>query len=323
MASKSGFLRKCPSTCITRARQSSSFIRRRMATPTLLQPLEPIREIASHYDSLLLVDAVTSLGSHPLRINEMGVDICYSCTQKGLGAPPGRHPSPCLRERSRFKEPTWLPKLVSGSGNARFLLGKRESLSSHGAGFVALCSSKGSRSGPGRGAGTTLESPPKEPPRPGGRYRIPWIKDACIARTPALVAQHAENSRDGVDDVQVRGQLLQDFNLEIGSGLGELKGTIWRVGLMGENSSPETVLYFLYALENSTSGLEAFRVNLARVSRPPHNTTAQQPERERLRPVLARRNDGAKVELLKESGTIGASLVRRGSERVAPEPQCS
>ena len=128
---------------------------------------------------------------------------------------------------------------------------------------------------------------------------------------------------DGVDDVQVRGQLLQDFNLEIGSGLGELKGTIWRVGLMGENSSPETVLYFLYALENSTSGLEAFRVNLARVSRPPHNTTAQQPERERLRPVLARRNDGAKVELLKESGTIGASLVRRGSERVAPEPQCS
>ena len=54
---------------------------------------------------------------------------------------------------------------------------------------------------------------------------------------------------DGVDDAQVRGQLLSQFNLEIGGGLGELQGKVWRVGLMGESSRAQNVLYFLLALE--------------------------------------------------------------------------
>ena len=54
---------------------------------------------------------------------------------------------------------------------------------------------------------------------------------------------------DGVDDAQVRNQLLSQFNLEIGGGLGELKEKVWRVGLMGESSRAPNVLYFLFALE--------------------------------------------------------------------------
>jgi alanine-glyoxylate transaminase/serine-glyoxylate transaminase/serine-pyruvate transaminase len=54
---------------------------------------------------------------------------------------------------------------------------------------------------------------------------------------------------DGVDDAQVRSQLLSQFNLEIGGGLGELQGKVWRVGLMGESSRAQNVLYFLFALE--------------------------------------------------------------------------
>jgi alanine-glyoxylate transaminase/serine-glyoxylate transaminase/serine-pyruvate transaminase len=54
---------------------------------------------------------------------------------------------------------------------------------------------------------------------------------------------------EGIEDVKLRNQLLCDFDLEIGGGLGELKGKVWRVGLMGETSRARNVLYFLHALE--------------------------------------------------------------------------
>jgi alanine-glyoxylate transaminase/serine-glyoxylate transaminase/serine-pyruvate transaminase len=54
---------------------------------------------------------------------------------------------------------------------------------------------------------------------------------------------------DGIDDLRTRKELLSRFNLEIGGGLGALMGKVWRVGLMGETSRPENILYFLYALE--------------------------------------------------------------------------
>ncbi|HSB72928.1 MAG TPA: alanine--glyoxylate aminotransferase family protein, partial [Candidatus Methylomirabilis sp.] len=58
----------------------------------------------------------------------------------------------------------------------------------------------------------------------------------------------------GVDDARVRGRLLQDFSIEIGGGLGDLKGRIWRVGLMGKNSTAGNVLLFLAALERALRG---------------------------------------------------------------------
>ena len=63
---------------------------------------------------------------------------------------------------------------------------------------------------------------------------------------------------EGVDDLEVRSQLLNDFQLEIGGGLGELAGKVWRVGLMGENSRAENVLKFLLALEICLKG-QGFR----------------------------------------------------------------
>jgi alanine-glyoxylate transaminase/serine-glyoxylate transaminase/serine-pyruvate transaminase len=56
---------------------------------------------------------------------------------------------------------------------------------------------------------------------------------------------------DGIDDAKIRKALLEEYNLEIGGGLGVLKGKIWRVGLMGYSSSEANVLYFLTALEQT------------------------------------------------------------------------
>jgi alanine-glyoxylate transaminase/serine-glyoxylate transaminase/serine-pyruvate transaminase len=53
----------------------------------------------------------------------------------------------------------------------------------------------------------------------------------------------------GVDEAAVRKRLLEEFNIEVGAGLGPLKGKIWRVGLMGENSRPDVVETFLAALK--------------------------------------------------------------------------
>ena len=55
---------------------------------------------------------------------------------------------------------------------------------------------------------------------------------------------------EGVDDVEVRSRLLNAFGIEIGAGLGPMKGKTWRIGLMGETSCPRNVLNFLAALEN-------------------------------------------------------------------------
>jgi alanine-glyoxylate transaminase/serine-glyoxylate transaminase/serine-pyruvate transaminase len=54
---------------------------------------------------------------------------------------------------------------------------------------------------------------------------------------------------EGVDDAKVRGRLLKEFGIEIGGGLGTLKGKVWRIGLMGVNSRPNNVLLLLAALE--------------------------------------------------------------------------
>jgi alanine-glyoxylate transaminase/serine-glyoxylate transaminase/serine-pyruvate transaminase len=58
---------------------------------------------------------------------------------------------------------------------------------------------------------------------------------------------------EGVNDLQVRQRLLNEFNIEIGGGLGELKGKVWRIGLMGHSSTEQNVLLFLFALEKLLS----------------------------------------------------------------------
>ena len=80
----------------------------------------------------------------------------------------------------------------------------------------------------------------------------------AVADEVALPMLNAAQIPDGVDDAAVRSQLLNEFGIEIGAGLGPMKGKTWRIGLMGEASTPRNVLLFLAALENclATQGLE-------------------------------------------------------------------
>jgi alanine-glyoxylate transaminase/serine-glyoxylate transaminase/serine-pyruvate transaminase len=219
----------------------------------VLQPLEEFPKILkNHPDTLLLVDAVTSLGGHPVKVDEWGIDICYSCTQKCLSCPPGLAPitfSPKAMEkiegRARKVQSFYLDMNMLGkywanerryhhtapiSMNYALLealrIVREEGLESryerhrrHHLALVAGIEAMGLR--------MLVEKP----------YRL-WSLNTI--RIPS-----------GIDDAKVRQRLLSEYNLEIGGGLGQFTGKIWRVGLMGYTSGETNVLYFMVALEQT------------------------------------------------------------------------
>jgi alanine-glyoxylate transaminase/serine-glyoxylate transaminase/serine-pyruvate transaminase len=216
----------------------------------VLQPLDGLKEIVARYGALFLVDAVTSLAGHPVEVDRHGIDACYSGTQKALSAPPGLAPLTLseravetTRKRSRKVQSYYLDVALFEQywGTNRFyhhtppvtfyyaLLealriveeeGLEARFARHRMNHLALVAGV-------EAMGLTMLVEPA--------YRL-WTLNAI--RIPS-----------GVDDVKVRGRLLQEFGIEIGGGLGDLKGKIWRVGLMGKNSTANNVLLFLTGLE--------------------------------------------------------------------------
>jgi len=214
------------------------------------QPLEGLGKLCHEFDSLLVVDAVTSLGCVPLEIDAWEIDAVYSCSQKGLGCPPGLSPvsfSPRAVEalgRRKTKVQSWYldllqiqkywdsersyhhtaPITMTYALREGLLLLHEEGLESrwarHWRNHLAL---KAGLTALGLSC-TAAEG-----------HQLPQLN---AVRIPA-----------GVDDAAVRKRLLTEFGIEIGGGLGEFKGKAWRIGLMGYNSRPSVVLLFLAALE--------------------------------------------------------------------------
>jgi alanine-glyoxylate transaminase/serine-glyoxylate transaminase/serine-pyruvate transaminase len=215
-----------------------------------LQPLEQLGALCHEVDTLLLVDAVTALGCTPLAVDAWQIDAVYSCSQKGLSCPPGLSPvsfsdraAEAVRRR-KTKVQSWYfdvstiqqywsenrvyhhtapitmnyalregLRLVLEEGlEARWARHRRNHLALK-AGLQALGLQY-----------TAAES-----------CQMPQLN---AVRIPA-----------GVDDLKVRKQLLDEFGIEIGGGLGEFKGKAWRIGLMGYNAKPSAVLLCLGALE--------------------------------------------------------------------------
>jgi alanine-glyoxylate transaminase/serine-glyoxylate transaminase/serine-pyruvate transaminase len=213
------------------------------------QPLEGIAELCRQYDCLLLVDTVTSLGGVPLFIDAWGIDLAYSCSQKGLGCPPGASPftmSPRAVEKlhnRRTPVANWyldMGLLTKYWGEERVYhhtapinmnYGLREAL--------RLVAEEG------------LE---QRWQRHQANAELLWegleeLKLVCHVdkefRLPTLTTVRIP---EGVDGKAVARKLLDEYNLEIAGGLGELAGQVWRIGLMGYNSRPENVLLILEAL---------------------------------------------------------------------------
>ena len=219
----------------------------------VLQPLEEFPKILrSHPETLLLVDTVTSLGGHPVRVEEWGIDICYSGTQKCLGAPPGLAPI------------TFSPKAMEK------IKGRTKKVQSFYLDMNVLGKYWGSERAYHHTAPSTMNYALLEALRIIGEEGLECRYERHHRNHLALVqgieamglrmfvekpyrlwSLNAVSIPAGIDDLKVRKNLLEEYNLEIGGGLGNLKGKAWRVGLMGYSSSESNVMYFLTALEQT------------------------------------------------------------------------
>ncbi len=220
-----------------------------------LQPLAGLSDVCKETGTLLVADCVTSLGCTPVEIDAWGIDAAYSCSQKGLGCPPGLSPltfsdrAVAALKARKTKVQSWyldLSIIDSYWGGDRayhhtapisMIYALREGLrivleeglvnrwARHQKNHLALKAGL-------EALGMSYTADPS--------CQLPQLN---AVRIP-----------DGVDDVAGRKRMLTEFGIEIGGGLGEFKGKAWRIGLMGYNSKPSSVFLVLAALEQVLRG---------------------------------------------------------------------
>jgi alanine-glyoxylate transaminase/serine-glyoxylate transaminase/serine-pyruvate transaminase len=215
-----------------------------------LQPLEEIASIVHEAGALLLVDCVTSLAGVPVEIDRLGIDAAYSGSQKCLSCPPGLSPITLgpraleAMDRRKAKVSSWYLDL----GLLRNYWGQNRAYhhtapinmnyALHQALRLVLDEGLESRFARHRRHHVALKAGLEAM---GIRYSVK--AECCLPMLNSVLIP------EGADDVAVRSQLLNEFGIEIGGGLGPMKGRTWRIGLMGETSSQSSVILFLGALE--------------------------------------------------------------------------
>lgn len=215
-----------------------------------LTPLAEISKLAHDAGALFLVDAVTSLGGCPVQVDAWGIDAIYSGTQKCLSCPPGLSPvslSARALERARSRKTkvqSWyldVNLLSSYWGQERVYhhtapINMNYAL--HEALRVVLLEGLEARFQRHREAHESL------------RAGLAELGLEIVSQSGHQLWQlNAVGVPAGVDEAALRKRLLVDFGIEVGAGLGPLKGKITRVGLMGETARAANVERFLAALK--------------------------------------------------------------------------
>jgi alanine-glyoxylate transaminase / serine-glyoxylate transaminase / serine-pyruvate transaminase len=213
--------------------------------------IDPFRQVADELGALLIVDCVATLAGVPLDVDRQRIDICFGGTQKAISAPPGMAPITVnsrveeLLENRKTKVQSWyfdlttvkkywgkertyhhtppIPLIYALYEALRLVLeeGLEASWERHRQNQAALMAGLEAM-----GLALFVQNPAD---------RLPTVTAVTIP--------------SGIDGANVKGRLLNDFNIEISGGLEDYKTTMWRVGLMGYSSQRANVLLFLDALE--------------------------------------------------------------------------
>jgi len=208
--------------------------------------------LAHQHDALAIVDAVTSLGGVPLKVDEWGIDAIYSGTQKCLSCPPGLSPI-SFNDRAVAKIKARKTKVASWFLDLTLVMGYW-----------------------GAGAKRTYHHTAPVNALYGLHEALVMLQEEGLERSWARHEQNHQTLRSGleklgfdyigkdgarlpqlnavklparVDEAKLRSILLNEFNLEIGAGLGALAGKILRIGLMGHASNNRNVMFCLAALD--------------------------------------------------------------------------
>jgi alanine-glyoxylate transaminase/serine-glyoxylate transaminase/serine-pyruvate transaminase len=214
-----------------------------------LTPVEEISQIAHDAGALFLLDTVTSLGGCPVKIDDWQVDAVYSGTQKCLSCPPGLAPvsfSPRALEvatQRKSKVQSWYLdiNLLANYWGAERVYHHTAPISMNYALHEAL------RLVLQEGLAARFKRHEQNHKRLHRGLKELGL-ELSAQKGHRLWQLNAVRVPAGVDEAGVRQKLLTEHNIEIGAGLGPLKGKIWRVGLMGETSQQENVDRFLGAL---------------------------------------------------------------------------
>ena len=216
------------------------------------QPMDSLARIAREHDALLMVDTVTSLGGNEVAFDRWDADYAYSATQKCLGCPPGLSPIAlseraltAIRERKQAPVSWYLDLELLG----RYWGWDSQRVYHHTAPVsMILALREGLRQALTEGLEERFRRHAVNAKALSAGLEALGLE--CVVPSEHRLAQiTVVRIPDGIDDMQVRQRLLRGYGIEIGGGLGELAGRVWRVGLMGESSRSEYVLALLSALE--------------------------------------------------------------------------
>jgi len=240
-----------------------------------LSDAKTLVEVAHKYDTLTIVDAVTSLGGSPVLVDEWNIDAIYSASQKCLSCTPGLSPVSFNERVVEFvkarkdKIHSWFMdmNLLLGYWGAttrtyhhtaptNSLFGLHEALLLIKEEGLENCWARHTRHHIALKAGLEamgLKFLVKEP------YQIPQMNAALVP--------------EGVNEAEVRKRLLNEFSIEIGAGLGPLAGKIWRFGIMGYSCRPDNVMLCLSALGSVLSDM-GYPVNVGDAEAAAHSAYA-------------------------------------------------
>ena len=237
----------------------------------VLSDMKELVDVIHESGALAIVDAVTSLGGHEVRMDDWGIDVCYSATQKCLGAPPGLAPislSPAAMDVVA-KRPS---KVQSFYFNLKDLEAYwNQTRAYHHTSPINMT--------------YALREALRMMMEEGQKNRInrharvaAALRAGAEALGLSLLAEEGHRLNplttlsipEGIEDAKIRRALLNDYDIEIGGGLGEFASKAWRVGLMGESARERNVFALLSALETilSKEGYEvAFGASLSAAQR--------------------------------------------------------
>jgi alanine-glyoxylate transaminase/serine-glyoxylate transaminase/serine-pyruvate transaminase len=216
----------------------------------VLQPLDDIAKLVRESGPLFLVDTVTSLGGAPVSVDRLGIDACYSGTQKCLGCPPGLSPVTfseraveVLRHRQTKVQSWYLDlSMIEKYWGSERVYHHTAPVSMNYALHEALR--------------LVLEEGLEASWKRHRQVHEIFVREMRKLELKPAVAEpirapmiNTVKIPEGVDDPNVRQRLYDDFNIEIGAGLGPLKGKVWRVGLMGHGARVENVEILAQALK--------------------------------------------------------------------------
>ena len=216
-----------------------------------ITPLTDAIDLAHRHGALVVADAVTSLGSHDVQVDDWDIDVCYSASQKCLGAPPGLAPisfgeraMDVINKRDTTVESFYFnlqgvaeywnetQRVYHHTSPITMIYAMRESLRMMMEEGLDEQHDRHAKVAAGLRAGLTAMG-------------LELATDPDYQLNPITVV----NAPEGVNEADVRARLLNDFNIEVSGGLGEFRGRVWRVGMMGNGARETSVLSLLSALE--------------------------------------------------------------------------